>query len=641
MSSRDHKPQEAPKTPTTATSESKREVSSNLDQDRVELLPWRIDNIKKLVKDRWEETLSEFLRSIKYSINDIPYDDKEKDKEKLVSYYARIGDGETVQWLIEHFQADVNLALYGAARGGQAKLVQGLVPKQGDRETFFGNGVEAHQRGEISVEVVEYLRKAWDINVRWGVIFASGVGNSRLLDHFISTYGQVLNGENLLSTAIDYCSNKMLIHVLVSQNAWLRRETIIHAAKNSFGSLAAKLINDSVLPCKADTAPVNVDALIIEVVDIILGSLKVQHRILSLKALKFVHELLCELDENFYVVFFNQFKQRIQHEFQSPQELKFPIDVAAIYENARNIRDIMRVTKMDFRQASIWARPEVQSFFSQSVFKDLQNNKVGKDLACLIAQNLTSLSQADCEFFWKHASFEQLRDISFGQLRDKLVKLLRFHAETIKGSGSPDIEVRKLADRYAAIGNRRDLIIALEKDLASSAIDSDSRKIINKYLQELNGAASTLASSQSSSGGVPEDDKSRPYSTQPVDDSSAAFSGFKHDSKGVEADERLRQQFLVADQDRTRGVAGDVDKQEQKQSSAPVGGGDHPLPGQANVSIPRDHTSFYASSSSSSSTTLNLSTTGALPDPTPPTPRDETVVVSDTAAAQQHGQSNS
>lgn len=88
-------------------------------------------------------------------------------------------------------------------------------------------------------------------------------------------------------------------------------------------------------------------------------------------------------------------------------------------------------------------------------------------------------------------------------------------------------------------------------------------------------------------------------------------------------------------------VAGDLAEREQKQSTAPVGGGDNSLPGQANVSIPHGHASFYASSSHSSSATLNLSPTGPLPDPTPPRSRDETTVAPDTAAAQQQGQSKS
>lgn len=587
MSSRDHKPQETPKTPTTATSESKREVASNLDQDRVELLPWRIDKIKKLVKDRWEETLSEFLRSIKYSINDIPYDDK----EKLVSYYARIGDGETVQWLIEHFQADVSLALYSAACGGQAKLVQDLAPEQDDRETFFGTAVEAHQRGEIDIKVVEYLRRVWNISVKDGIIYAMMASDGKLLDYLIKTYGEVYDGENLLSTAINHCSNRMLMHVLIGNNPHFRREAIIRATNLYYGGLAAELINDSVIPYGIDTAPINVDALLVEVVDIIVRKLKLQHKFFTVKALTFLHELLSGLDERFSAIFFAKINERIKNEFQSPKELQFPIDAAAIYLNARNIRDVMRVTKMNFQQASIWVRPEMQSFFSQSVLAGLQNSKsVSKDSLFLIAQKLAPLSLADFEFFWKYVSFERLRD--------KLVKLLRFHAEKIKTSETlpANAIAWKLADRYAAIGNRQDLVVALEKDLVSVTIDVGSRKIIDKYLQQLNGAAalnaatvSVLTSSQSSSGGIPEDDKSHPYSTQPVDDSSVAFSGFTVDSKGVEADERLRQRFLTANQDGTGSVEGDLAEREQKQSPAP-------LSGTKNVSIPTTHSAFHASS---------------------------------------------
>lgn len=634
MSSRDPKPQETSKTPTTASSESKREVASNLDQDREELLSWKIDKIKKLVKDRWKDTLSEFLRSINYSINDIPYDDKEKDKEKLVSYYARMGDGETVQWLIEHFQADVSLALYSAACGGQAKLVQDLAPEQGDRETFFGNAVEAHQRGEIDTKVVEYLRKVWDISVKDGIIYAMMASDGKLLDHLIKTYGEVYDGENLLSTAINHCSNRMLMHVLIGNNPHFRREAIIRATNLYYGGLAAELINDSVIPYGIDTAPINVDALLVEVVDIIVRKLKLQHKFFTVKALNFLHELLSGLDERFGAIFFAKINERIKNEFQSPKELQFPIDAAAIYLNARNIRDVMRVTKMNFQQASIWVRPEMQSFFSQSVLAGLQNSKsVSKDNLFLIAQKLAPLSLADFEFFWKYVSFERLRD--------KLVKLLRFHAEKIKTSETlpANTIAWKLADRYAAIGNRQDLVVALEKDLVSVTIDVGSRKIIDKYLQQLNGATSTLASSQSSSGGIPEDDKSHPYSTQPVDDSSVAFSGFTVDSKGVEADERLRQQFLTANQDGTGSVEGDVAEREQKQSAAP-------LPGTKNVPIPTTHSTFHASSNTdtgypASTSTTTVSPAGSLSDTTPPTPRDETTVAPDTAAAQQQGQSKS
>lgn len=479
MSSRDDKQQETSQSPTTATSESKREVASSLDKDRVVLSLEQIDRIKELARDRQQTALSKFLSSVSCSINDILYY-----KEKLVSYYARLGDGKTVQWLIRHFQADMSLALYGAARGRQAELVQDLVPEECDRKQFFWNAIKARVRGEIDIDVVEYLREIWNISFRDGVVFAALIGDYKLQQDLIKGYVKINNGEDFLSTMIQRCSDKLRINALIDRYPWFRYEAILSAIGRNDGSFAAKLLNDGVFSDKLDMQPSYTSVLVREVVEALIQKLQGTHSYFILDELKLVRELFSGLKRSVSRILFSEFFAKINTESYYDR-FKCPISTNVIFANAGYESAIKTVTKMSFDHLTIWLRPGMEDFFSRSASKSLENNGVGKEVLYSDAQRLApSLSRVDFDFLWEHALFEQLRD--------ELVKLLSH-------LGSTELEIDKIpkiwdaAGRYAIIWNRQDLIIALEKDLVSFASDAPSKAIITKYLQQLREATALNA----------------------------------------------------------------------------------------------------------------------------------------------------